>query len=74
MGVIDPRRSPGKTGSLFPVQEPLLFFGHISIPVHPGVPHDQLILPLFTVKGTRLNCTVFFHLKRPVSKNTRLKG
>jgi len=65
---------PGKTGSRFPDQEPPLFFGHIFIPVHPGVPLDQLILPIFTVKRTRLNCTVFFRLKRPVSKNTRLKG
>jgi hypothetical protein len=61
---------PEKTGRFFPHKEPPLFFGHIVIPVHPGVPHDQLILPLFTVKGTRLNCTVFFRLKHPVSKNT----
>jgi hypothetical protein len=69
----DPRHVPGKTGSLFPDQEPPLFFGHILIPVHSGVPHDQLILPIFAVKRTRLNCTVFFRLKRSVSKNTRLK-
>jgi hypothetical protein len=69
----DPGHFPGKTGSLFPDQEPPLFFGHIFIPVHPGVLHDQLTLPIFAVKRTRLNCTVFFRLKRPVSKNTDLK-
>ena len=64
---------PGKTGLLFPDQEPPLFFGHILILVHPGAPHGQLILPIFTVKRTRLNCTVFSRLKRPVLKNTDLK-
>jgi hypothetical protein len=57
--VADLKNFPGKTGAFFPDQESPLFSCHIVIPVHPGVPHDQLILPLFTVKRTRLNCTVF---------------
>jgi hypothetical protein len=69
----DPGSFPRKTGSLFPDQEPPLFFGHIVIPGHSRVPHDQLIVPFFTIKGTRLNCTVFSRLKRSVSKNTCLK-
>jgi|GEM_PF-5748262 hypothetical protein len=69
----DPGSFPRKTGSLFPAQELPLFFGHIFIPGHSSVPHDQLIVPFFTIKGTRLNCTVFSRLKQPVSKNTCLK-
>jgi len=60
-------RIPGvfskKTGSLFPDQEPPLFFGRNAIPGTPGVPHNLLNFPFFTFKGTRLNCTVFFPLK-----------
>jgi hypothetical protein len=61
---------PEKNGPLFPVQEPPEFFGHNVIPGHSSVPHDQLILPIFTLKETRLNWPVFSRLKRSVSKNT----
>jgi hypothetical protein len=60
-------RIPGvfskKTGSLFPDQEPPLFFGRNAIPGIPGVPHNLLNPHFFTIIGTRLNCTVFSRLK-----------
>jgi len=66
------RYFPQKTGSIFPDQEPHLFFGRNAPPGIPGVPHNLLNIPFFTLKGTRLNAPVFFRLKRPVSKTTRL--
>ena len=69
----DPRRCPGKTGSLFPDQEPPLFFDHNAPPGQPEVPDNLQNHQFFTPKRTRLNCTVFSLLKRPVSKNNGLK-
>ena len=69
----DPRCFSQKTGSFFPDQEPPLFFGHSAPPGIPEVPDNLLNLPFSAIKGRPLNCTVFFHLKWPVSKNTGLK-
>jgi hypothetical protein len=66
----NPGHFPGKTGPFFPVQKPPLFFGRNAHPDLPEIPDNLLISRFFTLKGTRLNMPVFFHLKRPVSKNT----
>jgi hypothetical protein len=66
----NPGDFPQKTGSIFPDQEPPLFFGRNAPPDLPEVLDNLLVSRFFTLKGTRLNMPVFFHLKRLVSKNT----
>jgi hypothetical protein len=64
---------PQKTGSIFPDQGPPLFFDRIALPALPVDPDNLQISRFFTLIETPLNAPVFFRLKRPVSKNTRLK-
>ncbi len=74
-GVADPRCFPGKTGSLFPDQEPPLFSGNKRIFLAlPTLCMTSCILPIFTVKRTRLNCTVFFLIKTARFKKYRFKA
>ena len=64
---------PEKPGRFSPFRNPL-YFQAINAFFSPfDALYDQLHYPFFTVKGTRLNWPVFSRLKRPISKNTRLK-
>jgi hypothetical protein len=54
---------PEKSGRFFPIRNPL-YFRAINAFFSPlNALYDQLHSLFFVMKGTRLNCTVFFSLK-----------
>jgi hypothetical protein len=64
---------PEKPGCFFPTRNPL-YFRAINAFFSPfDALYDQLLIPFFAMKRTRLNWPVFSCLKRPVFKNTDLK-